>query len=46
MRTYCITHEFYSVLCGDYMGRKFKKEGICVYIELIHFCCIAENNTL
>ena len=20
------------MLCGDFMGRKFKKEGICVYI--------------
>ena len=30
--TYVQHRELYSVLCGGLMGRKSKKEGICVYI--------------
>lgn len=37
MRTYCIKQgPLLSVLCGP-MGRKSRNEGMCVYVEQIHF---------
>ena len=42
-----------SMLCHDLerwdgggVGGRLKRDGIHVYIQLIHSCCIAESNTI
>lgn len=46
MRTYCIHRELYLMHYGDVNGKEVQREGIHVYVTLIHFLCTANNNTM
>ena len=37
MKTYCIAQGTLLSLCGDLNWKEIKKEGICAYIQLLHF---------
>ena len=34
------------MLCGDLNGKEIQKEGMLVYVELIHFALLGESNSI
>ena len=44
MRIYCIAQGTLLMCCGDLNGKEIKKEGIFVYVSIVHACSVMSDS--